>query len=69
MLYPTTARGLLEHLTRGADPPTFDQSASPLPVRLSTYSSLRAVSVARYEGGGARGGAGRRKSLRDGVYG
>ena len=66
MLSPTTARGLLGHLLRGADPPATNQRASPLPVRSSTYSSLQAILADGAGGGGARGGAGGRKIPRDG---
>ena len=63
---PTTVRGLLGHLPRGADLPAVNKRSSPPPVLLPTYLSLRVISAARVGGGGARGGAGGRKSLRDG---
>ena len=54
---PTTARDLLGHFPRGADPPTTDQSATTPPARLPTSLSLRVISAAGAEGRGARGGA------------
>ena len=66
MTSPTTARGILGHFPRGTDPPKADQSASPPPVLLPTYSSLQAISTSGAGGGCARGGAGRRRSPRYG---
>ena len=63
---PTTARGLLGNLPRGADLHTTEQSDSPPPVRLSTSLSLRAILAARARGGGARGKPGGRRFPRDG---
>ena len=65
MLCPNTARDLLGHLLRGVDMPTTDQKSSPLPVRLSTSLSLREISAAGAEGGGARDGESGHRSLRD----
>ena len=61
----TTARGLLGHFPHGADPPATDQRASPSPVKLPTYLSLRAIPSAKERGGVARGGVGGCRSLRD----
>ena len=67
MLSPTTARGLLGHFLRGADPPATDQCVSPTPVRLPTSSSLQAISAA---GAGGRGvGQGERQQEPEGRRG
>ena len=52
MLSPTTARGLLGHFPHGADPPASNKCC--------------AISAARVGIGGARGGTGRFKIMRDG---
>ena len=62
---PTTARGLLGDFPRSADPPAADQIVSLLPVQLPTSLSLQAILAAGARGGGARYGAGRRRSPRD----
>ena len=62
---PTTAKVLLGHFPRGADPPVVCQHISPLPVWSLIYLSLREIPVARVGGGGTCGGAGRRRIPRD----
>ena len=59
---PTTARGLLGTFLHGIDLPAVGQRVSPPPVWSPTYSALREISAAGAGGGGARGGAGGRKS-------
>ena len=63
---PTTARGMLGHFPRGADPPATDQHASLPPVQYPTSLSLRAISVAGAGGRGVRGGASGCRIPRDG---
>ena len=63
---PTTAREILGHFLRGADPPAINQHASTPPVRLPTYPSLRAILAAGARGRGVWGGASGRKVPRDG---
>ena len=63
---PTTARGLLGQFLRVMDPSAVNQRAIPVPVWLPTYLSLLSILAAMAGGGGARGGAGEHKSLRDG---
>ena len=53
MTSPTTERGLIGHFLRGADPLLFDQRASPPPVQLQKYFSLKAILAV-----GTRGGVG-----------
>ena len=63
---PTTARGLLGHFLHGADPLSVCQRILSPPIRSLRSSSLRAILVAGYGGGGARAGAGRCRSPREG---
>ena len=56
MLSPTTARGLLGHFPRGADPPVKDQRATTPPVRSPAFSFLRVISAAGAGGRSAWGG-------------
>ena len=81
MLSPTTTRGLLIHIPRGADPPANDRRATtPPPVRSPKSLSLRAISAAgaggrsTWRGGGKRpqghegdGGRGRRGGQKRGM--
>ena len=61
---PTTARVLLRLFLQGADLPATDQRVTIPPVRLPTYSSVRAILAAGDEGRGARGGVSGREGPR-----
>ena len=62
---PTTARGLLRHSSRGADPPTNNRCTTTPPIRLLTSLSLQAISAAGDRGRSAWGRASGRRATRE----